>query len=165
MMKQNKIAYAYKQLFLDKEYVVQGLSNFIQEYIQTMNLQPANPTLFQWLQDHQFLQQASSHWTFSTNLEFVHVPQFRRPDIQQFHRVIHESQIIFHRRWGDAPLRFVLAYLFWNNQQVMKLCHGYVHSMWDASDSTCSSKEQQVPVIRDAVLKQLQDCIPKSTCN
>lgn len=164
-MQQHKIAYAYKQLFLDFDYVVKGLTDFIKDYKELHKLQYANPVLATWLEDNGYLQTESSHWAFATNLEWVDLREYRRPNIMKFNKAVEASGVIFHRRWGDAPLRFVLAYLFWDNTQVMKLCSSYVHSMWNPSPSTCSSSGDQSPVFRDAVLTQLQNCTPKSTCN
>ncbi|CAB9510428.1 K10967 alpha 1,2-mannosyltransferase [Seminavis robusta] len=162
-MQQHKIAYTYKQIFTDPENVVHGLPDFVQEYKrQHNNLQPANPTLEAFVLDHQ---KDGSQWAFSTNLEWLDVQEFffRRPDIVEFYRVLQESGMIFHRRWGDAPLRFVMAYLFFHNSQVMRLCSEYVHSGWPTAVSTCTDPQQQTPTIQDAVLQQLKDCV--ATCN
>ena len=164
-MKQHKVAYAYKQLFLDWDYVVKGLSEFVEEYVQKNRLQYANPSLRKWLLENT---NNKNHWTFSTNLEWIDLQQLRQPNIRQFHQVIQDSGMIFHRRWGDAPLRFVLCYLFWDSSQVMKICSSYVHSMWQSSESTCdneNTKQLLLPVIQDAILNQLTECVPKNTCD
>jgi len=167
-MQQHKIAYAYKQLFLDRDHVVRGLVEFVENYRKSHKSLPyANPSLAKWLEEHEFLTKdggGGSHWTFATNLEWLDLKQYRQSDTVAFLNAIADSGMIFHRRWGDAPLRFVLAYLFLNNRQVMKICSSYVHSMWNPSPSTCSD-QHQTPDIEDAVLRQLQGCFPKSTCN
>lgn len=32
--------------------------------------------------------------------------RYRQPDIMDFVKFISDSEMIFHRRWGDAPLRY-----------------------------------------------------------
>ena len=164
-MQHHKIAYAYKQLFLDRDYIVKGLTEFIEDHKQAHKLQYVNPSLAAWLAQNGFQKQGGgSHWTFATNLEWVDLRQYRRSDIMEFNKAVETSGMIFHRRWGDAPLRFILAYLFWDSTQVMRICSSYVHSMWNPSPSTCSD-ERQTPIIHDAVLTQLQNCTSKATCN
>jgi len=163
-MKQHKIVYAYKQLFLDRANVVRGLEEFVQTFQQQHNIQKvANPELAQWLETNGY-KAGKSHWSFGTNLEWVDLRQYQKPSLLKFHHAIRDSGMIFHRRWGDAPLRFVLAYLFWDATQVMRICTEYVHSHWKPSPSTCTDDGQN-PMIQNAVLAQLQSCQGKAYCD
>lgn len=157
-MRQNNIAYTYKQIFTDPVNVVTGLPDFVQEYERRHRLRAANPSLIAPMKGNE----QGSLWAFSTNVEWLNLNEFRRADVRDFHRALQESGMIFHRRWGDAPLRFVLAYLFFTNTQVMRLCSEYVHSEWPTAVSTCTD-DLQTPIIQDAVLRQLKDCV--ATCN
>jgi hypothetical protein len=152
-MRHHNIAYSYKQLFLDPLRVVVGLANFVQEYERQHHLQAANPALEAPMQGDE----KGDIWAFFTNLEWLNLNEFRRTDVMDFHRAIQGSEMIFHGRWGDAPLRFVLAYLFFTNTQIMQLCSEYVHSTWRASKWFCTD-DLQTPVIEDAVLLQLNRC-------
>ena len=158
IMQQNDIAYAYKQIFLDPVNVVRGLADFVEDYKQGHQLQPANPSLEAVMGGND----EGSLWAFSTNVEWMKLNAFRRSDVRDFHATLHELEIIFHRRWGDAPLRFVLAYLFFTNTQVMRMCLEYVHSSWPTAVSTCSDN-LQLPIIQNAVLDHLQNCV--AVCN
>ena len=152
-MQQNHVAYTYKQIFLDPDFVVQGLEKFVKDYKRRHNLQPANPSLAAAMRGNY----EGSLWAFSTNIEWMNLNEFRRADVSAFHAAVEESDMIFHRRWGDAPLRFVLPYLFFNNTQVMHLCSKYIHSLWPASVSTCTD-DFQTPTIQDAVFNHLPEC-------
>jgi hypothetical protein len=161
-MRQNQIAYAYKQLFLDRAFVVRGLADFVRHFQYTHKRQYSNSALVQWLEEHDF--KADSQWSFGTNLEWIDLKQYQSTEMMKFHKAIEESGMIFHRRWGDAPLRFVLSYLFWDNTQVMRLCSEYVHSHWQPSPSTCTD-DDQTPMVKDAVLDQLKNCHLKAMCD
>ncbi len=77
-----------------------------------------------------------------------------------------ESNNIYHRRWGDAPLRFLQVQMFYSNDevdtvvtyplhevffhggmaQVVKFCEfGYQHSTWPVSER-CANLTQRVHV-------------------
>ena len=163
-MQQHKVAYAYKQLFLDRNYVVSGLGDFVNNFQKKNKRKYSNPELAQWLEENGFKAGEASHWSFGTNLEWIDLKEYQRPDIMKFHKTIEESGMIFHRRWGDAPLRFLLAYLFWDSTQVMRICSEYMHSHWQPSPSTCTD-DAQTPIINDAVLEQLRNCHLKAMCD
>lgn len=44
---------------------------------------------------------------------------------------ITQKQLIFHRRWGDAPLRLLTAQIAWKEDEIMRLDGiEYQHSVW-----------------------------------
>ena len=146
-MRDTGAVYAFKQVFRDPPDVTVGMREFANNYMQERQLQYANPLLKEHVDRNNKL------FAFSTNLEWVDVRAYRRKALVEFFTFLDDSGMIFHRRWGDAPLRFLLATMFWTSTQVMKVCVEYVHSTWNVSGKkTCNST-----VIYDSVLKTIGD--------
>jgi len=140
-MREHGAVYGFKQIFRDAPEVVEGMPDFERHYMQ--NRSYANPVLQQ--QVEQSL--SAKLFAFSTNLEWIDTRAYRDPELLAFFRHLDESGMIFHRRWGDAPLRFLLSYMFYNTTQVMKVCVEYVHSNWRVSSSTCNGTLVNEPVL------------------
>jgi hypothetical protein len=101
-MKSKGIAYGFNDLFEDVEASVRGLFEFSTNYIEVNNLPWANPPLMELAK-----QGAKERLpAFSTNFELIDTQRYMMPDIQKFATAVINSSMIFHRRWGDAPLRF-----------------------------------------------------------
>lgn len=66
--------------------------------------------------------------SFGTNFEVMEVPFFLRHDVLRWSQRILDSNMIYHRRWGDAPLRYLTLSMFSDEDRIVRLCGwGYVH--------------------------------------
>jgi hypothetical protein len=80
---------------------------------------------------------------FSTNLEWMHVPSFRRPDIEAWHQKVLKSNNIFYFRWGDAPLRTVIVNHFLYNSSFQFDAFSYGHSSWEEFQGQQKTRKQE----------------------
>ena len=143
-MYSNNIYYAYQALLYDPAAVVKGLRPHVSNYIVYNNITVANPSLY----DKIMSRKTNVYPSFSTNLEVIDTWRYRQADIAHFLQNITDSNLIFHRRWGDAPLRMVIAQLFWGPSEVMRLCEfDYQHSSWRAKDM-CEARSTDNPIFR-----------------
>lgn len=156
-MKKRRVAYAFKQLFHDPEFVVNGLWNFVETYMSRRGFDYANKPLYiemkQQQESTEYSTGSKDFWAFSSNFDWIDLNAYRDKKILDFFDALETSQMIFHRRWGDSPLRFALSFMFWNRDQVMKVCTPYQHSTWHPSVKTCEK-----PFNHDAVLSSLKNC-------
>jgi len=151
-MKKRSVVYAFKQLFNDPGYVVKGLYELGAEFMKNHHYEYANKPLHEYVKKgHK--KENDDIWAFSTNLDWMDLNSYRSPKLQEYFDAIEESDMIFHRRWGDSPIRFSLAFMFWGRDEVMKLCTPFQHSIWPNSTSKCDK-----PFVHDAVLKTLEKC-------
>eukprot|EP01041_Mallomonas_annulata_P001745 gene1745-3372_t len=128
------LVYSYHTTWNDADNVVKGLSQFVDDYITHNNIQIANIELYN------FVKKSNQIPAFSTNLEIIDTHKYKRKEILKFIDAVVSSNYIYHRRWGDAPLRFVLAELFWRPNEVLRLCEfDYQHSSWAVS-SMCDHR-------------------------
>lgn len=130
MMRTMKIFYAYRSQAFDPLYVTYGLNNFAEAYMNTHNLTWANIALRKMATKSRY---SSRNLTmvFHTNFEIIDTQRYLQSDISNFIAEVVKSQMIFHRRWGDAPLRHLLAQMFWREEEVLQLCEfDYQHSTW-----------------------------------
>ena len=68
---------------------------------------------------------------YSTNLEVINTIRYNEDDIISFINTIDKSNHIFHDRWGDAPIRYMISIMFWSAQYLIRLCDfDYQHSIW-----------------------------------
>jgi hypothetical protein len=102
-MEAKGIAYGFNDIFYDGEADVRGLFEFSRKYMEVNNVPWANPPLMKRVQ-----QSVKDHLlpAFSTNFELIDTKRYMMPDIQNFGMAVTNSSMIYHRRWGDAPLRF-----------------------------------------------------------
>ena len=127
-MQLRNVYYAFQAMFCDPNDVVLGLREYIYDYVSTYDITPANPKLIAKITAYSPL----CYPSFSTNFEVIDTWRYRQADIAHFLHNITDSNLIFHRRWGDAPLRMVIAQLFWDPDEVMRLCEfDYQHSNWE----------------------------------
>ena len=125
-MRERKLDYMWYSTFYETADVIVDLKNFTESH-------PGNPVT-----DHD--NDPSYLWedepnapmrVFSTNLEWLYIPAFRRPEVLEWKQEVMESQGIFEHRWGDAPLRTLVATKFFNTSAVARFCNfDYAHSMW-----------------------------------
>lgn len=122
-MEENGIVYAYKQIFIDSESVVVGLDSFAEHFMSINELKWANAPLraqAQRISGGQLL-------SFSTNLEVIDMWRYRSADNLKFLHAVLNSNNIYNRRWGDAPLRFLQAQMFFTNDEVNFMTIIYYH--------------------------------------
>ena len=137
------VYYAFQAIFCDPDFVVKGLREYVFNYTESTGLTVANPPLYELITNRGQI----CYDSFSTNLEVIDTWRYRQADIDHFLQNITDSNLIFHRRWGDAPLRMVIAQLFWGPDEVMRLCEfDYQHSDWEATDM-CETRHTKDAVI------------------
>lgn len=127
---QKNIAYAYSSVWYDGAAVTRGLNQFVTKYAEQYQVQWANPVLRNaTLRLDGYPKTVPA---FNTNLEIINTVRYRDPEVLHFINAVVESNNIFHRRWGDAPLRFPLAELFWQEKEIVKLdSFEHQHSIWE----------------------------------
>ena len=130
-MRETGAVYGFKTTFYDSREVTLGLDEFASSYMQERQLDYANPELKAKVDQNE--KAYNLMLAFSSNLEWIDLRAYRRQELLEFFRALDASGMIFHRRWGDAPIRFLLATMFWTSTQVMRVCVSYQHSIWDIS--------------------------------
>lgn len=101
-MQQKNYTYAFKQIFRDPEWAVRGLNEFAEDYMTRNNLKWQNPQL------RELVKTATGDlYSFSTNFEVIEMKTYRSRENMKFVHHMIESNQIYHRRWGDAPIRFL----------------------------------------------------------
>jgi hypothetical protein len=118
VMKSKGIAYGFNDLFLEAEASVRGLFEFSSNYMKINRLPWANSPLMELAKKGVKKMLPA----FSTNFELIDTKRYLMADIQKFGISVINSSMIFHRRWGDAPLRYMLAQMFWGPNEVMHFC-------------------------------------------
>lgn len=144
-MKYRRANYGFHDMFMDPSHVVEGISEFMENYANqslynqhsktSSHLRPklskwANPELHNW--------RVSLNMTispaFADNFEIINIRRYLQPDITHFLRHIEDSHMIYHRRWGDSPIRYYMAELFWGSSEVLLFCDfDFQHSIWPLS--------------------------------
>jgi hypothetical protein len=104
-LEHKQATYAHTDVWLDAADVTFGLSDFASEYAFSNKLDVQNPDL-NATRDY--------HSAFNTNLEVINTVNYRDEDVSRWVEAVDRSDMIFHRRWGDAPLRHATAMLFWS---------------------------------------------------
>ena len=119
-MADRNCAYGYTSVTDDGPYVTQGLEDHVWSYARNHSL--ALQRGLAMAEHPEYMKM------FFNNVELVHLPSFRQPQVQEFIETVDRSYNIYLRRWGDAPLRFALASLFWNDAQVCFFPRAYGHA-------------------------------------
>jgi hypothetical protein len=130
-MKETGAAYAYSSMWLDDERVAKGLYDFVYDYMKHKHLRWRNMALRNaTLRINGFPYFVPA---FNTNLEVISTARYTDPEVVAFVDALVRSHCIFHRRWGDAPLRVLVAALFWKQSELLRLdSFGHQHSTWPA---------------------------------
>ena len=128
LMRERNLDYMWHSTFHEPANVIVELKNFTLAH-------PGNPVT-----DHE--NDVSLLWedkangegnmrVFSTNLEWFHMPAFHKPEVLEWKQQVMASNGIYKYRWGDAPLRTVVATRFFNTSAVARFCDfSYHHSVW-----------------------------------
>jgi hypothetical protein len=146
-----KAAYGYAHTLIDYPFVTKGMGEFVRKYVADNNITYANEELY-----NATLKKGMGFPyyppAYNTNFEVINTVRYREESVMKFLTAVSESNMIFHRRWGDAPLRFALGLLFWSEDDVVRLERfGMQHSVWapfNMSESTGSSLPKGMPPYR-----------------
>ena len=141
LMERRKAVYAYNAVWNDGAKYTRGIYSFTDKYVSEHKLNWKNPTLHNaTISSPNF---PDSVPNFNSNFEVINTVQYRSPAVMQYVNAVVDSNMIFHRRWGDAALRFIQAQLFWPENKLLKLVEFEVlhhssfntHPMMEHSDS------------------------------
>ena len=78
-----------------------------------------------------------------------------KADVQHFVTELINSNMIYHRRWSDSPLRFAIAQMFYTKDEVMRLCEfRYQHSVWNPT-SMCEHRTTDDVLVKHLASGQL----------
>lgn len=139
-------SYGYAAYFNDPFKVTAGMNDFASAYMTERAVPWANPALRQLAVD-QFAADQSAP-CFATNWEVIDTLRYRAADILSFVQSVKDSRMIFYRRWGDAPLRFLLAEMFWGPREVLRFCDfAYQHGKQNTFPP-CEERTEVDPVLR-----------------
>lgn len=167
VMQENHIRYGFVETFRDGPGVTTGIVDYVKDYVHKNKIEYSNSVLKKWVDNAMFGDTTptamADHdddppapplpFAFSTNLEWIDLKSYRRPEVQALMMSIRENDYIFERRWGDAPIRFLLSFMFWSPNEVMKVCVEYFHSSWEVEVNRCPNGS--LYFIDDAVLKHV----------
>lgn len=141
-------SYAYRSAFLDPKYVTEGLRDFAVDYMTKHGLPWTNPELA--LHEASIAPMVSA---FATNWEIIDTLAYRTAPVLAFIQAVHASGMIYRARWGDAPLRHLLAQMFWSPKAVRRMCEvDYQHGDW-ARLRSCNASSNDNPILRHDLLK------------
>jgi hypothetical protein len=136
------IAYAYTQTWFDGGFVTRGMYPYVENYLlEANNRNWTNSVLYKTVRNHPYFtkrndnekEQGGGVPAFNTNFEMINTVQYTQPEVLAFLQDVDRKKLIFHRRWGDAPLRFVIALLFWCPDQLWRLgSFDLQHSTWES---------------------------------
>ncbi|EPZ31145.1 nucleotide-diphospho-sugar transferase [Rozella allomycis CSF55] len=100
----NNKSYAYRLITDEMPFVIEGLMDFVDNYIKshetlakTNNLYIPGPDK---RKDYGCPQ-------FYNNFEIVDIKRFKTPQMEEFFKAVDDTKRIFTHRWGDAPLRYI----------------------------------------------------------
>lgn len=127
-MREREIDYMYYSTFREPGKVIINLKNFTETHPGNPNVDHDNDVELLWQENTT----DGEMRVFSTNIEWFNMPAFRRSEILEWTEQVMESQGIFNHRWGDAPLRTLIATKFFNSSAVARFCNfAYTHSVWE----------------------------------
>jgi hypothetical protein len=140
-MRDHHLQYMWYSTFIEPGFVIVELRDFVKKTI-TENPKESSSNYYEGL-DHNH--NVDLLWddpnadekdqtimrVFSTNIEWFYMPAFRRADILQWKQLVLQDGGVYDHRWGDAPLRTIVATRFFNKSAVGRFCNfSYVHSIW-----------------------------------
>jgi hypothetical protein len=144
VLAERRAAYAYSHIWYDGEAVTKGLYQFVGQYIRNHSISIKNPALYNATTGAPDFPARVP--CFNTNFEVINTVRYREPAMRHFVDDVVASHMIFHRRWGDAPLRLPAAMLFWEDSELVRLESVDVqHSAWDALPMTESTAHGSPP--------------------
>jgi hypothetical protein len=137
-MHEERATYAYSHIWRDNDFVVEGMWDFVHKYVEDNGIQYKNPALHNAMLTMRGYPQTVP--CFNTNFEIIHTGKYRDPAVTQFVDAVVDSNMIFHRRWGDAPLRVPTMMLHYKEHELLRLDSFEVqHSSWTVFEMTEST--------------------------
>jgi hypothetical protein len=129
LMEAKNAAYAYSHIWYDKRQVTEGMYQFVHGYVGKKNITFQNPVLHKAVtRSKRFPRRVPC---YNTNFEVINTVRYRDAPVMEFVDAVVESNLIFHRRWGDAPLRFSTVMLFFREDEVVRIANvSLIHSSW-----------------------------------
>jgi hypothetical protein len=117
------LVYAYKiDSFESRDFgVTDGLAGFTRAYIQAHDLTPKNPG------NILNLPYDGSMPAFYNNFEIISVPFLKSAPVRNFVNVIDKSDMIYRKRWGDAPIRYLTMSIFAEPEKIWKINRDVFH--------------------------------------
>jgi len=117
IMDNSRSVYAYKfDSFETKDFgVTDGLANFARSYIHANDLLTTNEVSISALPHD------GSMPAFYNNFEIIYVPFLKSKDVWKFINAIDSTDMIYRKRWGDAPIRYLIMNIFAEQDQVWKV--------------------------------------------
>lgn len=117
------LVYAYKiDSFESRDFgVTDGLASFARAFIQARDLTPKNPA------NILNLPYDGSMPAFYNNFEIISVPFLKSALVWNFVDVIDKSDMIYRKRWGDAPIRYLIMNIFADAQKIWKINRDVFH--------------------------------------
>jgi hypothetical protein len=134
-MLDHKVDYMYHSTFREPAFVIVDLKNFTLEH-------PGRPQVDHSSNPPEIWHGDGTMDVLSTNLEWMYLPAFCRPEILEWKGEIKMNGGIYRHRWGDAPLRRIVATKFLNQSKVVRFCpFSYNHSVWNPFEACDSVNE------------------------
>jgi Glycolipid 2-alpha-mannosyltransferase len=129
VMREHSLDYMYHSSFAEPGDAIEELRDSVSQH-------PGNPQNVDHNHSADLLWGEQNHTphmqVFSTNLEWFYMPAFRHPEVLEWVDAIMQDGGIYDHRWGDAPLRAIMATRFFNETAVGRFCNfTYGHSIWD----------------------------------
>lgn len=137
-MYDNNMTYMYHSYIIEPADVIEGLKDFA---VKNPGITEGNPTdLWRFGDGQEDLMEVAS-----TNLEWFHMPSFKKQKQLQWKAKVLENGGIFRHRWGDAPLRTLLVSMFFDRHEVTRFCpFEYNHSDWMTEPACTGTVDQTV---------------------
>lgn len=129
VMRQQRLDYMWYSTVREPRAVTEDLRYFMRQHPgRPRDINHRHDTDWLWAEmDDEHMEMR----VFSTNIEWFHIPAFQRPDVVEWIDEVVQSGGIYRHRWGDAPLRTILATRFFNTTAVGRFCQfSYQHSIW-----------------------------------
>jgi hypothetical protein len=116
------VVYAYKiDSFEAKDFgVTEGLANFARSYMHAMSIEPKNLNIY-------YLPDDGSMPAFYNNFEIIYIPFLHSKSVRNFTKAIDGSDMIYRKRWGDAPIRYLTMNIFAEPEEIWKISRDVFH--------------------------------------
>jgi hypothetical protein len=132
-MEARNAAYAYSHIWYDKRQVSEGIYLFVNQYVTQHNISYQNPVLHNAVTSSKRFPRRVP--CYNTNFEVINTVRYREEPVMRYIDAVVQSNMIFHRRWGDAPLRFPTVMLFYHESEVVRIANiSLTHSNWPVMD-------------------------------
>ncbi|KAI8376089.1 nucleotide-diphospho-sugar transferase [Radiomyces spectabilis] len=132
-MRRHRLLYGYRTVVTDARHVTHGLLSFFDRWRRDPSHQSIIPDLTcAALSQKNCLsipstlaeRNAIQPLMYYNNFEIVHIPTWRSEPMRQLTDAVHDTNMIYWDRWGDAPLRYYAVQTMLDvKSQTMEWCH------------------------------------------